>query len=232
MKTTYGKRITITDSRWRNDGNRKTEEVHYQYRDKITGLLDLIGTVRTGHVLLMDIDTYAGGGKVTVMPTLARQQRACFSEVQPYKKGNRLLQQAEVEFSPSSFGSACSGVGTSPEEVLFHELVHAAQILHGVLDLAPLNKAPKMSNFTEFCAVTASNIFRSNLGRSGLRAGHRGRDEADTLTDPNEYYTFFRDEIDRWFRIQPIFCRHLAQMEDIPFNPLRAKVQSDRAHAP
>ena len=96
------------------------------------------------------------------------------------------------------------------------------QTTQGVLDMSPIPKAPKMTDYSEFCAVTASNIFRSDLGRPDLRAGHDGRQAAVTLTDPAAYYAFFRPEIDRWFQIQPLFCRHVAHIPNIPFNPLRA----------
>ena len=225
--TEYSRRITITGKRWNEIGGQKTQEVHYQYEEKVTALLDQIQSTRTGHALLMDIDAYASKGKVKIWPPLSQHKRACYATVPLYMKAGKILREADVEFVPSSFGNACSGVGTSPEEALFHELLHAAQTLHGVLDRTPIAKAPKMTDYAEFCAVTASNIFRSDLGRRDLRAGHEGRDAAVTLTDPADYYQFFRDEIDRWFRIQPVFCGHLAMM-DIPFNPLRAKTRSAR----
>ncbi len=213
----YGRRITITGQRWSTQDGEKTQEVHYQYEEKVSALLDQIHATQTGYALLMDIDGYGGRATVTIWPPLSRDKKACFAAVQPHLR----KRDAEVNFVPSSYGSACSGTGTSPEEVLFHELIHAAQVLRGVLDLSPIPKAPRMSNFAEFCAVTASNIFRSGLGRPGLRAGHQGRDAAVTLNDPAAYYAFFSAEIDRWFRLQPVFCGNVAQMARIPFNPLR-----------
>ncbi len=218
----YGKRINITGQRWNTQGGQKTQEVHYRYEEKITGLLQQIEGTRTGYILLSAIETHPTGGNVTIRPPLTQQKRACYSRVQLYSKGGKMLRNADVDFVPSSFGSACPGVGTSPEEALFHELVHGMQTAQGVLDMSPIPKAPKMTDYSEFCAVTASNIFRSDLGRRGLRAGHDGRDAAVTLTDPADYYSFFRGEIDRWFQIQPLFCRHLAHIPNIPFNPLRA----------
>lgn len=218
----YGKRIDITGKRWNKEGEEKTQEVHYRYEEKVTSLLQQIEGTRTGSVLLNAIETHPRGGKVTIRPPLSHLKRACYSKVQLYAKGGKMLRNAEVDYVPSSFGNACPGVGTSPEEALFHELVHAMQTAQGVLDMSPIPKAPKMTDFAEFCAVTASNIFRSDLGRRGLRAGHEGRDEAVTLTDPADYYAFFRQEIDRWFQLQPQFCRNVAHIPNLGFNPLRA----------
>src|SRR5262249_29463059 len=134
----YGRRITITGHRWTMQGGQKTEEVHYQYEEKITALLRQIESTRTGFVLLMDIDTYANRGKVTIRPPLVKDQRACYAHVGLYGgKAGQVLREADVEFVPSSFGDTCPGVGTSPEEALFHELFHAAQTIHGVLDRSP-----------------------------------------------------------------------------------------------
>ncbi len=220
----YGRRITITGQRWNVQNGQKTQETHYRYEEKVTALLDQIQTTPVGYALLMDIDG-ATRGSVTIWPPLSQHKQACYAAVQPYARRRK----AEVDFVPSSFGSACPGVGTDPEEVLFHELFHAAQALRGVLDLTPMRKAPHMTDYAEFCAVTASNIQRSALGRPGLRAGHDGTDAATTLTDPGDYYTFFREEIDRWFRLQPVFCGHVAQMTRIPFNPLSAGSRYRRA---
>jgi len=222
--TSHGKRIAITGQRWNTQGGRKTQEVHYRYEEKITGLLHQIESTRTGFVLLTVIETQARGGTVTIRPPLSYEKRACYSGLQLHAKGGKILRDVNVDFVPSSFGSACSGVGTSPEEALFHELVHGMQTAAGVLDRSPIPKAPKMTDYSEFCAVTASNIFRSDLGRPGLRAGHDGRDAAVTLTDSAAYYSFFREEIDRWFRIQPLFCRHVAHVPNLAFNPLRAAI--------
>jgi hypothetical protein len=162
------------------------------------------------------------------MPPLQKKVRACYAQVQPYLKGGKVASQVELEYLPNSYGDACSGVGTSPEEVLFHELVHLSQIVHGYLLETPIPKAPHMTNFTEFCAVTASNILRSELGRPGLRAGHEGRKEATTLTDPKDYYAFYKDEINQWFRIQAVLCGALSRV-NAPFNPLRAKKAAEPA---
>lgn len=228
----YGKRIQITGKRWTTTREgQKSQEVHYRYEEKITALLEQIELTRTGYILLDAIESHPGGGTVTIQPPLAAVKRACYAGLQLHSKGGKLLKDAAVDFVPSSFGSACPGVGTSPEEVLFHELVHGMQTAQGVLDRSPIPKAPKMTDFSEFCAVTASNIFRSDLGRAGLRAGHEGRDAAVTLTDSAAYYAFFRTEIDRWFRIQPLFCRHVAHVPGLGFNPLRAAVSGKAARA-
>jgi hypothetical protein len=222
----YGRHFTITGARWNTQGEHNTQEVHYQYEPKVKNLLDQLRTIKAGQALFAEIES--GTGMITIRPPLRPNHRACYAGVTPYTKGGRLLNEMNVDFLPRLYGGSCPGVGTSPEEVLFHELLHAAQIIRGHLDMTSLPKAPHMSNFTEFCAVTASNILRSELGRPGLRAGHNGRDEAETLTDSKEYYAFYKDEIDKWFGIQQKFCRGLGRI-DATFNPLRAKIAAEPA---
>lgn len=224
---TYGKKITITGSRWQTTNGQKTQEVHYQYEEKIVHLLDLMKNHKAGVALLNDIDWYKGSGKITITPPLASAKRGCGAGLKLYKKGDKMVRDNTVEFVPSSFGAACAGVGTSPEEALYHELVHAAQVIRGILSTKPIPKAPHMSNFTEFCAVTASNVLRSEMGRLDLRAGHDGTDMATTLTDPRDYHDFYEIEMDTWFRIQAGFCEQMARVA-ARFNPFHAKLEADR----
>jgi hypothetical protein len=218
----YGRKITIIGQRWETNNNQKTQMVYYRYEEKIAALLDFLQTTQTGTMLLSEIETPAKGGKVKIMPPPSGRRVSCYAGVPSFKK------EAEVQYHPNQFGSACPGVGTTPEEVLYHELFHAGQIVHGVYDRSPVPKEPGMTDFMEFCAVTASNMLRSELGRPDLRKNHASRDAAKDLIDPEHYYNFFLEEIEKWFRLQPALCGHMAQMK-MTFNPLRSRQEAHRA---
>jgi hypothetical protein len=77
-----------------------------------------------------------------------------------------------VEFTPQMWPR---GPGLAPaDEVLLHELVHAAQSTQGVMSCAPAGYG--YDTFTEFCAITVTNMYCSYFfGRGALlRRNHRG----------------------------------------------------------
>ena len=124
---------------------------------------------------------------------------------------------------PTIRGSAIPGVkrgtpvpGTSPDEALFHELVHATRQMRGVQTLAPANA--EYENEEEYLAVIISNIYISNKNpQAALRGGHN----YGTLQNPEK----FRDDrlFVRFFNAQREFYRSVAQLPaDRPkFNPVR-----------
>jgi hypothetical protein len=115
--------------------------------------------------------------------------------------------------------------GTGPGEALYHEMVHALQSMQGVRSRTAIPENPHMDNFTEFCAIVAANIYRSERGFTRLRQDHRlavlGRDASGKdLTDPNVFAAVYSDPFEKWFRLQPVFCADLAA-STAPFNPLK-----------
>jgi hypothetical protein len=70
---------------------------------------------------------------------------------------------ATVEFAP--------GIWDDPDEVLYHELVHASRIVRGVLDRMPVDH--NYDDAEEYLAVVLTNIYMSEKGQfSHLRADH------------------------------------------------------------
>jgi hypothetical protein len=57
----------------------------------------------------------------------------------------------------------------SPDEVLLHELVHAARYMRGLLMKIPMNGG--YGNQEEFLAQVIENIYRSEKGRSPINYG-------------------------------------------------------------
>jgi hypothetical protein len=64
-----------------------------------------------------------------------------------------------------------SGPGYQPDEVLFHELVHASRQLRGVMNEMPVNKG--YDDIEEYLAVVLTNIYLSDKGQDVFRGSHR-----------------------------------------------------------
>lgn len=72
--------------------------------------------------------------------------------------------------------SAGHDFGSAPDEVLFHELIHAQRGAARIHDPHGLGSAlSRYTNMEEFLAVVITNVYISNKG-GGLRAGHQGHE--------------------------------------------------------
>jgi Effector protein len=107
--------------------------------------------------------------------------------------------------------------GAGAGEMLYHELVHAMQAAHGKIVSDPVPENTDMGSLKEFWAVLAANMYRSERGFTTLRTNHEGFDGENT--DSDEYYSFYKDSIRRWFDLQRDFCVELAR-SPARFNPL------------
>lgn len=151
-----------------------------------------------------------------------------------------------IKFHPATFHQYAKTHGYIPPgsgagEILFHEMVHALQQMKGMLLRDAVAENKHMDNFTEFCAVVAANIYRSERGFTMLRANHRNftrlgkydaiksaakdstvdltNDGAD-LTDPATFASVYASSMRKWVTLQPDFCRELAR-STARFNPLK-----------
>ncbi len=123
--------------------------------------------------------------------------------------------------------------GSFPDEVCFHELVHAYRGGFGVNSATPLGGGVTLyTDDEEFFAVVLTNIYISDVSnhlKSGLRADH-------TLKRPLEKelsgsFTFFQSSpqvlplLDRLVNENYILCSKLAKVK-ASFNPLTAYFQN------
>ena len=116
--------------------------------------------------------------------------------------------------------------GSGPGEILFHELVHTQRMLDGKFIRTTVPEHIHMDDFEEFCAIVASNIYRSERGFELLRSDHRGFQAIHgPRADQVEYYKIYQAEFERWYSSQPNFCRALAE-SPAKFNPLRIAIAS------
>jgi Effector protein len=91
-----------------------------------------------------------------------------------------------VELSPEAYvkgsPSRPSGPGMDPDEVLFHELVHATRQLAGVVYFMPVDK--NYDNEEEYLTIVLSNIYIRNKNKGApLRADH----DSGIFLDPDHF---------------------------------------------
>jgi hypothetical protein len=131
-------------------------------------------------------------------------------------------------FDPKTFFNFCRNgtghkAGAKPDEVLFHEMVHSARIMHGIISSQPL--AYGYNTEEEFYAILVANIYASETGRSvDLRRDHMSAEPL--LQNKNETFLPAKDRgdyrftlTDKMARQQPTFCQQLAVVS-APFNPV------------
>ncbi|GJE61750.1 M91 family zinc metallopeptidase [Methylobacterium trifolii] len=80
---------------------------------------------------------------------------------------------AMVHISPNQWDrSGPSGPGSRPDEILFHELVHASRQMRGRAYGMPVNAG--YDNEEEYISVVLSNIYLSHKRQTVFRANHHG----------------------------------------------------------
>ena len=124
---------------------------------------------------------------------------------------------------------------TRPDDVLFHELVHALRALRGVFD----NKGRMgfgFDSFEEFVAVMLTNIYLADNGRlNDMRWGHsipflpmtEGRGPFGKVQSDGGFYTCFDTEIDALAVRMPDLCDQIATVGQ-GWNPLRVRKDQER----
>lgn len=137
-----------------------------------------------------------------------------------------------VRYNPSSWSGPDLRLGLDNDEdkyqaddVLLHELVHAYQVMRGAFSLAHAPKDTAMHYDEEFYAITLTNIYVSESGRTdALRADHRA--EHTTLTPWQAYEPHFVSEnkelVEKMCRAFPeSFIFALSNLTKPEFNPFR-----------
>jgi hypothetical protein len=125
--------------------------------------------------------------------------------------------RAKVSFTAADFvgASACfpaHAAGTTPHEVLFHELLHAMR------ESAGKRLSYKGSTGEEAIAVMVTNIFSSEINRP-LRQSGGGFGQINVTSEA--FFAANGDMIRVFYHQHPEFCRWVAEAV-VPFNPLRS----------
>lgn len=116
-----------------------------------------------------------------------------------------------------------------PDDVLFHEMVHALRMLRGLLDLSRIRG---WDNIEDLFAIMLTNIYNSSNNRNNdLRGDHAATFHVlgtsalrpTEQIDEQRFYVEFSPDIDRLWRSLPTLCDAISQVP-CKWNPLRARV--------
>lgn len=91
-----------------------------------------------------------------------------------------------IQFSPMVFTveeQKKEGIGSEPDEVLFHEMVHATRMMHGVSYLIPVNHG--YTDEEEYLGVVLTNVYLSEKRKTVFRGGHK--DGSPPLKQPEKF---------------------------------------------
>jgi hypothetical protein len=128
------------------------------------------------------------------------------------------------EISNQMFPGRYGPYGTSPEEALLHELVHAMRTIKGMTDLTTTH-SPFYENYEEFTAVTVTNIHIGEHSPGGIRLGHTGFTPMPRNWSSSEGFLSDRNNrecVNYLIRQDRSFCNTLAQTVYVnSWNPIR-----------
>lgn len=140
-------------------------------------------------------------------------------EPENLEKGNNCYKNIRKLSAGHDFGSA-------PDEVLYHELVHAQRGAARIHDPSRLGSdLSRYTNMEEFLAVVLANVYISNKGKGGLRAGHNGHEPLEkNLAGSVSFYKSSPEVlaiITRFSKDDPFFYQRISDVKT-GFNPFWA----------
>ena len=137
----------------------------------------LLAEIRSSEAMDVRIVPYRGKGRAAYAN--AEDDVAATARwrlVDPFKfgdlrTGTGVGSDSLVEFTPEAFlGPDMSLPGQAPDEVLFHELVHASRVMKGVFRGGFVNK--EYDDYEEYLAIALANIYLSEKGQYVLKGDH------------------------------------------------------------
>ena len=141
-----------------------------------------------------------------------------------------------VRFSEGTWTKYCNThkaghkTGAKPDEVLFHEMVHATREMRGVFDPEPLGHMYDTDE--EFYAILISNIYASETHRPiDLRSDHHGFTPLSPTQDTSAHFLPHKSMKDYRYRLIDTFVReehgmaHALRHIPAHFNPIRRYFQ-------
>jgi len=154
-----------------------------------------------------------------------------FSEA--YPAGLKFVDQHLRPLPPTVGGGSCtiikitpanycyrSGVFSSADGGLFHEMCHGLHIMTGKL-LADRNLNGGFDNMDEFFAITLTNIYMSEKGYPHMRRDHHGREKLDdALSTSAGFYQRWGPQVKEICFSAPALTNAIAMVE-ARFNPIR-----------
>lgn len=129
----------------------------------------------------------------------------------------------------AAFGAAnAAGPGVKKDEILLHEMVHGMRQMTGTALCSATPDNVGLDTVEEFMAIVISNVYRSELGFTDLRADHRGFAKLpDIQTDPQKFLDHNKDQptsnlkrMQQLKKEHPKLCENLAKVT-AKFNPFK-----------
>jgi hypothetical protein len=146
------------------------------YEDRVHVIVNAIAHTNIGKCLLKTLhDTRNPDAGVWIMPRASTEDycNARTGNYYGYTNGKPTSYKgSRIQYSPERYDLDDCGwyPGMRPEEVLFHEMVHASRDLNnGVTDDTPLEL---MDDYEEFLALVVTNMFRSERGAKKLHRNY------------------------------------------------------------
>jgi len=145
-----------------------------------------------------------------------------------------------IWYDPTSWGKSSAKSAFDPQnhyrpdDVLFHECVHALRMLRGLQDLRPVAWGLGYDNVEELYAILLTNVYVSSLNRNNdLRGDHRLQFHVlgNRLLNPGEqigdmtFYSLYTIEIDSLCSRMRDLCHPISHIP-CQWNPLRARITS------
>jgi hypothetical protein len=137
-----------------------------------------------------------------------------------------------VEFTADmwGFGNQCSAPGgqpgSSPSQVLFHELVHGYRMMRGHFFNFPMTRSQKpYDNEEEFFAIVVSNVFIADtsnpFGSRTLRSDHHGFGTLAAAQSTNKGFLAHKNNRERLERFAKAEAKLVAALKSVKgvFNP-------------
>src|SRR5262249_30792465 len=124
------------------------------------------------------VPSYSPGRKASAHTEDAIAATGKWRLVLPFKfgevrTGSGVGSDCFIEFTPKTFfGPEMQLPGPAPDEVLFHELVHASRMMRGVYRHSFINQ--DYTDYEDYVAVSIENIYLSDKGQQNLRGSHGG----------------------------------------------------------
>ena len=129
-----------------------------------------------------------------------------------------------VRFTGSMWGPGTghpSGPSTEPDEILLHEMLHGFRFMCG--RAMPLHSSnPRYDTDEEFAAILITNMYRSERGRSPLRADHHGFQALPAaLSTSAAFLNSYRNEVGGLFTENRRLFGSLGALDASSFNPCK-----------
>ena len=182
-----------------------------EYEATLVGMLRSFEQWEAGKALMRAFAFY--NRPVLVFPYDGKLGK-CNARTQGEKGG---LFPNHVSISPQMFNGASScfpstAAGATPQEILFHELVHAARSVAGKLGTySPWGE--------EVAAITVANVFSSEMNRP-IRSPWSPTSIDPVQMDPAQFMRLSTDILSMFYHQMPEFFRWIAEV-NVAFNPVR-----------